>query len=37
MDDTSGVRTAQRDQGEARRSGLISCRLRRLASPFGVW
>jgi hypothetical protein len=32
MGDASGVKAAQRDQGEARRSGVISRRLRRLTS-----
>jgi len=34
MGDASGVKAAQRDRGEARRSGLISSRLRRLTSAF---
>ena len=34
MGDASGVKAAQRDQGEARRSGVISRRLRRLTSAF---
>jgi len=34
MDDASGVKAVQRDQGEARRSGVISRSLRRLCIWF---
>jgi len=33
IDDASGVKAAQRDQGEARRSGVISRLLRRIRVP----